>query len=510
MINKNRLYKSIFAIGMSFSILMSTTPIRAQELPPIADNGQGQPGGRADTQSYEYTGDTKGKISVDSRKRTVKKKTVSTAAVDENAALVKNGGTLTIYSSTLRKSGDDIDSDNCNFYGINSILLAMNEGTNAYISNTKLKASSEGSNGIFATDGGTVYAYKDTIQTSGNNSRGLDATYSGTIIANAMNIQTQGDHSASIATDRGGGNISVTDSTLSTIGSGSPLLYSTGDIEVDHVTGTAVGSQIAGIEGFNTILIHNSNLKSTITKATASDPLANGIIVYQSTSGDAESTTGQTATLQIVNSKLSSSVQSGSMFYITNTNANVYVSDSSIKFDSNRAALLTVTGNDSNNWGTPGSNGGTVTFTADSQKIKGDIRVDTISRLDLYLINGTKYTGAVQMTENSVNTDKTDDPITVNVDKSSSWIVTGNSTVTQLNVAKGAKIVDKDGKAVSIKTDKKTIVKGSSDYTITVTGRYSTNVSTTKNNQTTSEYIDRRKFDSYFHTSTTFGNTSDS
>jgi hypothetical protein len=138
-----------------------------------------------------------------------------------------------------------------------------------------------------------VYANSDTISTTAGNSRGLDATYGGTIVANDMTISTQGDHCAAIATDRGGGDISVTNSTLSTAGSGSPLLYSTGDIEVDNVTGTASGSQIAGMEGLNTILIYNSTLESTITKATASDPIADGVIIYQSTSGDAESTTGE-------------------------------------------------------------------------------------------------------------------------------------------------------------------------------------------------------------------------
>ena len=55
----------------------------------------------------------------------------------------------------------------------------------------------------------------------------------------------------------------MTNSSLKTAGSGSPLIYSTGDIEVDAVKGTATGSQIAGIEGQNRILVYNSKLNST-------------------------------------------------------------------------------------------------------------------------------------------------------------------------------------------------------------------------------------------------------
>jgi hypothetical protein len=103
---------------------------------------------------------------------------------------------------------------------------------------------------------------------------------------------------------------------------------------VDNVTGTASGSQIAGMEGLNTILIRNSQLSSTLTGATASDPIADGVILYQSTSGDAESATGEAATFQAVDSTLTSAIQSGAMFYVTNTTANVVLSGTTLDFDS--------------------------------------------------------------------------------------------------------------------------------------------------------------------------------
>lgn len=206
-----------------------------------------------------------------------------------------------------------------------------------------------------------------------------------------MDVSTAGDHCASVATDRGGGSISLTNSTLTTAGSGSPLLYSTGDIEVDNVTGTASGSQIAGMEGLNTILIHNSSLTSTLTEATASDPIADGIILYQSTSGDAESTTGEAATFQAVNSMLKSAIASGAIFYFTNTKANVVLSNTTLDFDSSKVNLMTVQGNDSNNWGTAGSNGADVTFTGIGETLNGNSDVDSISSLNLYLLENSTY-----------------------------------------------------------------------------------------------------------------------
>lgn len=469
-----------------------------------SSGASGSSGGSSNTMTYDYEGDTSGTLVADGEEVTSDGETIASTEADVNAALSKNGGTLTVTNGTLTKSGDDDNGDNCNFYGINSIVLAVGEESSAYISNSDLSAESEGSNAIFSTDSATIYAYSDTINTTAGNSRGLDATYSGTIIASDMTITTAGDHCAANATDRGGGSVSISDSTLSTSGSGSPLLYSTGDIEAFSVTGTASGSQIAGMEGLNTILIYDSDLTSTITSQTASDPVANGVIIYQSTSGDAESTTGETAVFQAVDSKLTSSIAEGTMFYVTNTTANIYLKDTEINFDSDKADLLIVEGNSSNNWGTEGANGGTVVLTADGETLEGDIVVDTISSLDLYLLDGTSYTGAMTIEENSSATSTTDSPITVNVDGTSSWVVSEDTTISALNVADGGKVVDASGNTVTIVANGETVVEGSSSVTVTVTGAYGTTVSTSDSNEENTDYIDRSGFDSYYGTDTVY------
>lgn len=224
------------------------------------------------------------------------------------------------------------------YSGTNSVSLTVGEDSTTVIDGTDITASSSGSNGVFATDSGTVLVNDTSIETMADNSRGLDATYGGTISANKITADTQGGHSAIVATDRGGGSISLADATLSTAGSGSLLLYSTGDIQVNNVSGTSSGSQIAGMEGLNTILIKDSTSESTVTGKTASDPIANGTIIYQSTSGDAEASTGEHATFQSVDSTLSSAIGSGSMFYFTNTTADVVLQNNTeLDFDTDAA-----------------------------------------------------------------------------------------------------------------------------------------------------------------------------
>lgn len=482
---------------MSFSV--SAEGVSGGGMPTGGNGGQGG----ADTMTYDYTGTVEGVLSADGTTASSSGESISSSQADVNTALAANGGTLTITNGTLTKSGDDENGDNCNFYGINSIVLSTGSGSLVAIDSSDLSAESQGSNALFATDGATIYAYKDTIHTTADNSRGLDATYGGTVIGTELTINTEGDHCAALATDRGGGYISLTDSTLSTTGSGSPLLYSTGDIEVNNVTGTASGSQIAGMEGLNTILIYNSDLSSTITEATASDPIANGIILYQSTSGDAESQTGESATFQAVNSTLSSSIASGAMFYITNTTANVVLENTELSFDSSAAKLLYIAGNDANNWGSAGANGGIVTFTARQENLEGDITVDTISSLDLYLLEGTTYTGAMSIEENE-NGSTSDSGITVNLDADSTWVVTQDTEITNLNAESGSKIIDADGETVTIVANGETVVQGTSSVTVTVTGSYGTSVATGEDNELSTDYIDRTAFDERYGTSTAF------
>ena len=452
-----------------------TAPAQAQEQATAAQ-GQGQPGGGmqggADTMSFDYSGSYAGAIAADGENISSDGESFTATEADQNAALVQNGGTLTLENALLQKSGDDTDGDRCNFYGVNSILTAVGEGSSATVSNSSLTATSAGSNGIFATDGATVTVSDTSIDTTADNSRGLDATYGGVITADNVDITTAGDHCAGIATDRGGGTITAADSTVSTQGSGSPILYSTGDIEVENLTGTASGSQIAGMEGLNTICIENSTLTSSITGKTASDPIANGIIIYQSTSGDAEATTGSTATFTAKNSTLSSAIQSGSMFYLTNTSANITLQNTELDFDSSQATLITACGNDSNNWGQAGSNGATVKVKAINQTLEGDIVADTISSINLTLTKGSTWTGSAIIQDNDSATTTTESPISITVGKKSSWIVTGDCTVSNLTVKNGGTIKDGDGQTVTIVANGKTVVEGTGNVTITVTGTY--------------------------------------
>ena len=160
------------------------------------------------------------------------------------------------------------------------------------------------------------------------------------------------------------------------------------------------------------------------------------------------------------------------MFYTTNTESTFYLSGVNITYSDDNPFFLQATGNsNSRGWGTSGSNGADCTFTADNQECTGDIVYDSISNLDFYLENGSSLTGAVRDDETWAGNGGSGEA-KLYIDSSSTWTVTGDSTLSSLY--NEGTITDSDGKTVSIVgTDGTVYVQGDSEYTVTV-GEYST------------------------------------
>lgn len=196
---------------------------------------------------------------------------------DENSVLAEQGADVTLKQVRLSKTGDTTSEDGSNFNGQNAVLLVSN--STASLTDSTVTSDAEGANAVFATGKNAVVTVKDIkINTKGNSSRGLDATYGGTIHGENVDITTAGAHCAALATDRGEGNVYATGSTLSTSGEGSPVIYSTGNIVLTKSNGVAKGSEIACVEGKNSIFIEDSTLTGYKN---------HGVMLYQSFSGDA-------------------------------------------------------------------------------------------------------------------------------------------------------------------------------------------------------------------------------
>lgn len=366
-----------------------------------------------------------GAITVDGTEKTLTENYEASTS-DESAILVQNGGTATIDGATISKSGgDSSNTENSEFYGVNAGIL-VTENSTATIKNAQITTNAKGSNAVFSTGTNSkIYVSDTTINTTGSgSSRGLDATYGGYIEADNVTIKTLGGSSATLATDRGEGTVIAKNSNFETNGSGSPVIYSTGDISIENTTGTANGSQMVVIEGKNSATVTNSTLTAS-GKGNRGDTDQAGIMIYQSMSGDAGQGTG---TFTAKNSSLSiqessSYYKTAPMFFITNTDAVINLNNTKLSYGSN--ILIKSIG--TSEWGKSGSNGGNVTLNAENQELTGNIEADSISTIVMNLSN-SNYTGTI----NSENTAKS---ITLKLDSSSKITLTGDSYITALETS---------------------------------------------------------------------------
>ncbi len=327
----------------------------------------------------------KGAYVVDGIEATIGSGTYESTSDDEVVFLVINGGSLKIQGDVaINKSGSDGFAgrgDDYSFYGTNSAIVVVGEGSSASINGAKISTSVSGANAVVATNGGEAVVMDSEITTSKDNSRGLHATYKGSINADKVTISTQGGSCATLATDRGEGTVVASNMKLSTAGAGSPLIYSTGSITVSNSTGTATGAQIAVVEGKNSISLQGCEFSASGNGNRGSVDNA-GVMIYQSMSGDASAGTGSfTATDSILTVLSSSSVyDSTSFFFITNTNATIDLTGTTISFNPSQKFISAI---GTSEWGRSGSNGGKVSVTMSNvDATNTEVEVDSISSVE--------------------------------------------------------------------------------------------------------------------------------
>lgn len=246
---------------------------------------------------------------------------------------------------------------------------------------------------------------------------------------------TNSDESAIVVKD--GGNLTLQNATVSkesgdssntensklqTNGTGSPVIYSTGDITLSNSEGTANGSQTVVIEGKNSATVENSTITAS-GKGNRNDVDNCGVMIYQSMSGDASVGTGnftaKNSTLQIQSS--SNYYKTAPMFFITNTDAIINLENTKLVYGSN----ILISAKGTSEWGTSGSNGGNVTINATKQVLEGNIELDNISTLTMNLQETSEYTG-------TINADNSAKSVSLELDTTSKITLTGDSYVTSL------------------------------------------------------------------------------
>ena len=352
---------------------------------------------------------------------TINNETYTGSESDTNVVLVSGNIIVNMDGVTINKKGDTNNSDNSSFYGINSGIL-VNDNANLNINNTNVNTSSKGANGLFSYNSNIIV--KDTIiKTSSDLSGGIMVAGNGNITASNLQINTKGNSSAAIRSDRGGGNILVTEGVYETNGQGSPAIYSTANIQVSDAKLVSNHSEGIIIEGKNSIKLNNVDLIDTNDTLNGKSTTYKNIFIYQSMSGDAAN--GE-ATLTIKDSKITTN--NGDTIYVTNTDANITLENNEFINNDDMGYFIRVK---KDSWGIDGMNGGVVNLNLNNQTIEGNIYIDDISTLNINMSNSSYYEG-------TINSDNTGAKIELVLDKKSKIKLTGDSYITTINDANRA------------------------------------------------------------------------
>lgn len=410
---------------------------------------------------------------IDGSEESLMNETIESTQPNHSVICNQNGGTVTINKNTLHKSGDTNNED-----GKNAVVFTTGSSFTK-IDQSDLQSTSKGSSGIAASEKAMVYANDSSILTSNDSANGLEAVSSGQIIANKMDITTQGNQSAAVNVKQNDGSISLTNSILSTNGNDAPLLHANGTIEADNVSGNASHSKIAEVEGGHHLSIYNSQLSSTNNHLLQNELIKNGIRIQCVQ----DSSTKEKARIDVCNSILSTMIDEGSMFYVDGQDTNIVLNKSLLSFDCDHVDLLHVSN-------------GNVKLTGSEETMVGNITVESHAKVDMYLLDGSSYTGSTSCEEQGT--------LNMNISSDSSWIVSSDCKVNCLNIESGGEIIDADGNLVTITQQGKPIISGTSPYTVTVEGKVGSSFDTDSDNALCTDYMDRTNFDHTYHVSTAF------
>lgn len=396
-----------------FLVLLSSAHLFAQGGP-----GGGHSGGSSTSggSSYSIGSTSSTGYSQSSGTNSVSGQTYTSTGSDENAVQV-TGGTFTMTDCTITKTGDySASSDNTSFYGVNSAVYvgSTSAATTLTMTGGTITTNAKGANAAFAYGYGVLNISDVTIRNSANLSRGIHATGGGTIVASNLDIVTEGSNSSVVATDRGGGTVTVDGGSYVTTGTDCAILYSTGTVSASNATGSSAKGEVGVIEGDNTINITNCNFSSGSS--------SRGLMILQSGSGDSE---GYDGAINITNSTITLTDSSAPLCEIpTNITGTLTLDNTSLTVPS--GVLMYVDYN--TRWSTYGGTGNLV---LKNGSYTGAVNADQYGTATVSVASTATWTGSIDNSNVASSTTATVEGV---------WILDADSYVDNLTIASGATV----------------------------------------------------------------------
>jgi len=280
---------------------------------------------------------------------------------------------------------------------INGTGIALNNqaaGATINVTNTTVTANGAGAAGISSLGAnGNIDITGGTINATGANGVGVLVGSAGTLTMSNASINTSGNFSRGVVLDSGA-TASLMGGEVTSNGTGSSALFVTGPTGAATVTGTSLTSS-AGVGA-------TSNAGGAIALNGTRINAASSAVAITDTVGS-----GNLATVSVNGGTLNA--QAGNAIDVNGARANIDIS--------NGAQLTASTGTLLNF-----SNGAQANVNVDNTQLVGNLIADASSTGVVNLRRGTSLTGFI-------------DPVSLNIDNTSSWNVTASSLLDNLSNA---------------------------------------------------------------------------
>jgi hypothetical protein len=308
----------------------------------------------------------------------------TSSVTDVSGVLISNSGILNLSNSFVTTSGNSSNTGSSSQYGLNAGVLSES-GSTISMSACSVATTGSGANGLFATGTNSSITLTDgNIYCTGGNAHGVDVTYTGSITLKNVNVTTIGASSSALATDFGGGNVTVTGGIISAAASHSAGIYSTGNIVVTGASISATGDNGAVIDADGIISLINTSLSGA----------ENGLMVHN--------TVGQLSLVGVFTINGGSIIgNGGDVFNIDGAKSTITVKGA--------ASVSSSTGNIVNAFSSA-----VATFIADGESLSGNLICDNTSSIAATLQNNSTLTGSI-------------DSASLTIDGTSKWHVTAVS-----------------------------------------------------------------------------------
>lgn len=334
-----------------------------------------------------------------------------------------------INNCTIEKTGDTSDISKSDREGLNATIL-VDQKNSAIVNDSNIVSNASGASGVAVTTLGAVANVKNTeITTNGEYSKGLVACYGSRIKTEDVKIITNGEKSAGVATNAEDGDISITNSEVTTNGLHSPGIVSKGEVVATDVKVVTDKSTALVVDGSGKIELISSDIicgGNEGVKIFCSD-----IDVKNDRTGNFIMNIGSIKTI------------SGPIFNVSNTNATIKLRG--VKIDNGNDIFMNVirdTSGIDREKTIDSSSGANVMMETSTQEFEGGIVVDEDCSLELTLTYKSYFKGCI-------NKDNTGKNVVLNVREGSIIELTDNCYVDTLYVSEDSKIIENGYKIIT-------------------------------------------------------------